>query len=118
MKEFFLFLCSLILTFSWNMEKDFFAGTRFKSVKCKTDNETMILKYCNIKAYSRKIVVFNLGVKILKTLKRPIYIQTVLNYRYGNIFRPVITMSKQEWCGTMVKFNFYILFTIFNFKIF
>ena len=76
-------------------------GTRFKSVKCEADNITVILKYCYLKAISRRIVTFNFGVKILIPYTKPFYVQSILSYRYGTIFRSVIDSKQVEWCGFM-----------------
>ena len=59
------------------------------------------MKYCNLKAYSRKIVVLNGGVTFIKPISKPFYIQLILNYKYGTIFRQIIDSHQQEWCGIM-----------------
>ena len=74
-------------------------GFRFKSVKCKSDNKTIITKYCYMKAVSRKIVTFNVGVKLLVPYKKPFYCHGLAFYRYGTIFRQIIELEKREMCS-------------------
>lgn len=57
---------------------------RFKSVKCQSDNKTVITKYCYLKTVSRKVVTFNFGLKFLVPYTRPIYSHTIFYYRYHN----------------------------------
>ena len=76
-------------------------GTRFQSIECSANNLTAVVKYCFIKAISRKVVTLNVGVKPLKSFKKPFYVQLILYYRYGLIFREVINTKKQEWCDFM-----------------
>jgi len=86
---------------SLKSKDEFLIGTRFKSVRCEADNITVILKYCYLKAISRRIVTFNFGVKVLIPHTKPFYVQSILNYRYGTIFRQVIDSKQIEWCGFM-----------------
>ena len=76
-------------------------GTRFQSIECEANNSTALVNYCNLKAISRKIVHLNVGVKLLKSFNKPFYVQMILDYRYGLIYREVINTKKQEWCGIM-----------------
>ena len=76
-------------------------GARFKSIKCQADNTTISFNYCFMKAISRKMVTLNLGVKFLTPYTKPYYVQFILNYRYGTIFRQVIDTHQYEWCGIM-----------------
>ncbi|KAL7014214.1 hypothetical protein ACKWTF_015806 [Chironomus riparius] len=78
-----------------------YIGARFKSIKCQSDNITVITKYCYLKAVSRKVVTLNFGVKLLVLYSRPYYIHSVLNYRYGTIFRQIIDTKKIEVCGIL-----------------
>lgn len=82
-------------------EKNFMNGTRFQSVNCQANNLTLIVNYCFIKAVSRKVATLNVGVKYLKPVNKPIYVQLTLNYRYGLIYREVINTKKQDWCEIM-----------------
>ncbi|KAL7011865.1 hypothetical protein ACKWTF_014495 [Chironomus riparius] len=76
-------------------------GTRFQSIECKANNSTALVTFCFIKAVSRKVVTLNVGVKLLKSFNKPLYVQFIVNYRYGLIYREVINTKKQEWCGVM-----------------
>lgn len=85
-------------------------GTRFRSVKCSVDNYSVILNGCYLKAYTRRIVTLNLVGSVVKALKRPLYFQFILHYRYGTIYREVINTKKREWCAIMdgVQTHMYI----------
>lgn len=78
-------------------------GARFNSFQCQADNKTIVIKYCRLKAFSRKIVVINWGLKFIKILEKAFYIQIILNYRYGTVFHPIIDTKCIEWCGLMDK---------------
>jgi len=82
-------------------QKNFVNGTRFQSVNCQANNSTLIVNYCFVKAISRKVVTLNIGLRLLKPVNKPIYVQLTLNYRYGLIYREVINTKKQNWCEIM-----------------
>ncbi|KAL7011867.1 hypothetical protein ACKWTF_014497 [Chironomus riparius] len=81
--------------------ESFTNGTRFRSIECKADNLTSIFNFCYIKAVSRRVTTFNVGYKMLKPISKPFYIQLILYYRYGLIYREVIDTKKQDWCEIM-----------------
>lgn len=95
-----LFGYNFIKTLSKNQES-FTNGLRLKSIKCQADNQTMQVKYCFLKALSRKVVTFNIGVLLLIPFDKPYYLQIVIFYRYGTIFRQVIDTKRIEVCGLM-----------------
>ena len=76
-------------------------GARLKSIKCQADNTTIFFNYCFMKAISRKKVAMNIGLKFLIPYTKPCYVQFILNYRYGTIFRQVIDTHQHEWCEIM-----------------
>lgn len=82
-------------------QENYFNGVRFKSVKCQSDNITVVIKYCYLKAVSRKIVTLNFGIKLLVPYTKPYYIHSVFFYRYGTIFREIIDTKKLEICGIL-----------------
>ena len=84
-----------------NSTDNYVDGARFKSIKCQADNITILFKFCFMKAISRKMVTMNLGVTFLVPYTKPYYVQFILNYRYGTIFRQVIDTYQCEWCGIM-----------------
>lgn len=85
---------------SFTTEK-FVSGDRPRSVKCEGDNSTLKFSFCNIKAYSAKLAVINLGFEILKTVQKPIYFQVIMSYRFGNIYRPMIDTKAIDLCAIM-----------------
>lgn len=79
----------------------FTGGARFKAVKCENDETSINITYCFLKPVSRSIVTLNVGAKLLVPYKKPLYVQILLNYRYGTIFRQIIDTHQQEWCEIM-----------------
>ena len=98
--------------------ENFKEGSRFQSIKCSANNSTARVNYCFIKAVSRKIVTLNVGVKLLKSINKPLYVQLILYFRYGLIYREVINTKKQEWCDIMdgKSTNLYFSHTIAQIK--
>lgn len=76
-------------------------GTRFRSVECTSDNYTIVLLKCYLKAYSRRIVTLTFIANVVWKLEKPIYVQLLYYYRYGNIYRQVINTKPLEWCSIM-----------------
>jgi len=76
-------------------------GIRFKSVKCQSDNKTILIKSCYLKPVSRKVVTFNFGIKLLVSYKKPFFGHSILSYRYGTIYRQIIDMKKLEVCAIL-----------------
>lgn len=74
---------------------------RPKSTHCESDNNTVTIKYCYIKALSRKVVAAFLGLKVNIPLTKPIYVQLIIRYRYGLKFHQVIDTKQIEWCSVM-----------------
>lgn len=82
-------------------EKKLVQTTRFRAVSCQSDNATVVLRYCNLKAISRDKVFLNFGGTIIGKLQKPIQIQLIHYYRFGNIYREVINTQKIEFCSVM-----------------
>ena len=76
-------------------------GLRFKAVTCQADNKTIMFNFCNLKPVSRTIVFLNFGFKFIETFSKPVYVQMILNYKYGTIYRQVLDTKQLEWCGLM-----------------
>jgi len=74
---------------------------RPNGINCEADNQTVLMKYCFLKPISRYIVTASMGFKYLIPLKKPIYVQMLMLYRYGTIFRQIIDTKQNEWCGFM-----------------
>jgi hypothetical protein len=72
---------------------------RFKSAHCQNiDKSIVFVSKCFIKAYSRSVSAFTIGYVISEPLVRPIFIQVVLHYRYGTIYREIINSHKRDLC--------------------
>jgi len=95
---FILAICAQIFYEIQSNDKNFTNGVRFSSLKCKADNKTTLIKFCYLKAVSRKIVTFNLGVKFLVPFVKPSFGHTIVYYRYGTIYRQIIEIKKFELC--------------------
>lgn len=76
-------------------------ASRFRSIECLADNYTAFVEYCYIKAYSRRVTTVNVLFKNLKPSDSPIWVQMILYYRYGTIYREVINTKLIDWCAIM-----------------
>ena len=76
-------------------------GTRYTGIWCTVDNKTVSLKFCYLKAYSRRVVTGNIGVTFLRPLIKPTLVEMIYSYRYGTIYREVIHSPKIDWCTFM-----------------
>ena len=74
-------------------------NVRFRSIKCQGDNKTISVKYCNLKAVSRKVVFLNVGIIFLVPFVYPYYTRGIVYYRYGTIEREAIDTKMIELCG-------------------
>jgi len=96
------FLIFLFLIFQRSTAKETYDfGTRYTDVSCTADNKIIILRYCYLKAYSRRLVTANIGATLPVPLTKPIFFQVVYSYRYGNVYREVMKSPKMDWCGFM-----------------
>lgn len=94
-----LFFASKV--FSKKSKNSYTEGMRFSSVNCKADNISAIYTLCSMKPYSASVVAVNIGIRLLRTLYKPIYIQLIVFYRYGIIYHQVIDTKKIDWCEFM-----------------
>lgn len=78
--------------------------SRLKAGYCQADNETIVVQYCYIKAVSKLVVTAHVSLKILIPLDQ-VFLQFILNYRYGLVYRPVIDTKPQDWCAIMKGAN-------------
>lgn len=89
-----IFVCLIYAKFEDNFH------IRFRSVKCSSDNKTIVTNFCYLKAVSRKIVTLNVSLKLLVTYAEPIEGHLIIFYRYGTIFRQIIEIKRHEICST------------------
>jgi hypothetical protein len=50
---------------------------------------------------SRQHATLNFKIHYTEPIPAPIYVQLILFYRYGNIYREVIDTKRIEWCAIM-----------------
>ena len=94
----------LAIIFSSAFAKDSFTiGERPRGVECIADNETIRVDLCNVKAYSRKIAVYNVAITFLKSVERPIYVQGIFFYRFGTIYREMLNSGVVELCDIIER---------------
>ena len=72
-----------------------------RNIRCESDNKTILVKFCYIKAYSRYVVNTFLGLNITTPVSKPVYVQMVIKYRYGLNFHQVIDTKLIEWCSAV-----------------
>lgn len=74
---------------------------RFRSIECDANNKSAVIKYCYIKAVSREHATLNVKVHFTEVINKPVFVNLILFYRYGNIYREVINTKVIEWCAIM-----------------
>ena len=57
------------------------------------------MKYCYLKAVSRKDVTLNVGFKFLVPYGNTCFSQIIIYYRYGTIFREIIDTHRYSYCA-------------------
>jgi hypothetical protein len=76
-------------------------GNRFKAIKCVADSRYAVVKVCNVKAYSRRIVSLYFDVDFLQPLERPFYFRGLFQLRTGLKFHTMIDTKKIEVCNIL-----------------
>lgn len=71
---------------------------RFRSIECDANNKTVTIEYCYIKPISRQHATLNFKVHFSKPIPSPIYVQLILYYHYGIIYREIIDTKQIDWC--------------------
>lgn len=95
-------LILLNLSFAASKPKeDFRVGVRFKSLECESDNVTIVIKYCFLKAVSRRVVFLNVGMTHKKPLTKPYFVRFIFFYKYGTIYRQIMDTHENEVCSIM-----------------
>jgi len=92
MKAYNVILLSILCLYLIKCGKNNQVSTKFRSIACQADNFTAVIVYCYIKA---------VRMKLLKVLDKTFYVQLILFYRYGLIYRKVIDTKVIEWCSVM-----------------
>lgn len=78
---------------------------RFKSLKCISENRTVIdFRYCRVKV-TRNSSGFAINMTLHQKLQRPINMRLVIQYKYGLIYREVFKVNEFELCGVLKNFN-------------
>jgi hypothetical protein len=92
----------LIFVISQSLAKEkFTVGLRYRGIECVGDNVSISFDFCNVKAFSAKVAVLNIGINYLETLQRPIIVQIIYFYRFGTIYRSMIDSKKFDLCAIM-----------------
>ncbi|KAL7015939.1 hypothetical protein ACKWTF_016739 [Chironomus riparius] len=95
------FLIIFIFKMSTTKKESYDFGTRYTDLSCSADNVTVVLRYCYLKAYTRRLVTANIGASLPSPLTKPIFIQIIYSYRYGNVYREAMKSPKVDWCDFM-----------------
>ncbi|CAO1332432.1 unnamed protein product [Diamesa hyperborea] len=78
---------------------------RFTSVVCTVfNNDTINDHFCHVKAYSRSYSTLNFGGLVTKKLT-VIGVDMKVEYKYGTVFREVISPPPIEWCSFQQNSN-------------
>lgn len=82
-----------------------FQRSRFKSLKCKSLNETLIqVRYCRVKV-SRNSSGLAVNLTLLQKITKPAFLRLKMNYKYGLIYREVFKVPEFEFCGALKNFD-------------
>lgn len=83
--------------------KEEYQRSRFKSLECKSRNESIIVyNYCRVKV-TRTTSVLAFNATILRPIKRPVYAKYKVSYKYGQIYRDIIPLPEFELCSIIRK---------------
>jgi hypothetical protein len=100
-KPFILLVIAYYVAATKPKAENFEAGARPKSLKCWSDNETVLVKACSLKAQSRRLVTASVHFVAPNSIDRPIYARAILNVRTGYRFHTMIDTKEVDWCGIM-----------------
>lgn len=98
--DLFILLSFLCINFIKCDKRSQYTG-RFRSIECDANNKTATIEYCYIKPISRQHATLNFKIHFSEPIPAPVYVQLILYYRYGNIYREVIDTKQIEWCPIM-----------------
>jgi len=101
MKSTFVLFIAIISINSLKCDKRSQYSGRFRSIECDANNKSIIVEYCYIKAVSRQHATLNVKIHHNEPIPAPVYVQLILFYRYGNIYREVIDTKRIDWCAIM-----------------
>ena len=91
-------------------DKNSLYGTRFRGVNCSSYEKFIAeFTFCYVKAYSRKVTTLNFGINFKKPLKH-VFVQLFAYYRYGNIYREIVSSQKINWCEIMEGAGYNLFF--------
>jgi hypothetical protein len=80
---------------------NFDGGSRYKAVKCAADSRYAVVKVCNVKAYSRRVVSLNVDVDFLQPLDKPFYFHALFRLRTGQKYHTMVDTKEIEACSVM-----------------
>jgi Protein of unknown function (DUF1091) len=96
-----LFLNILALGLFAKNKENYMEGVRYGGVECIADNTSITVGYCYTKPISRRHVTLNLKFNFVKPIESNFFLQVIINYRYGNVYRQVLNTKKMDFCGLM-----------------
>lgn len=80
-------------------------NTRFKSLKCYTENKSAIdIRYCRVKV-TRNASFLSMNWTWLQTFTKPITLRAWMSYKYGNIYRQVVRVPGFEICEMLRNYE-------------
>ncbi|KAL7014216.1 hypothetical protein ACKWTF_015808 [Chironomus riparius] len=77
-------------------DQNFRAETHFNTIKCESNTTVVNFRFWYLKPISRQVVTLNIGSTILLEIHKPRFIQIIINYRYGTIYRQVLDTHPLE----------------------
>lgn len=84
--------------------------SRFKSLKCFTDDSSEItIHYCGVKV-TRTSSALSINLTFHRNFSKHVTMKTALFYKYGNIYRQVVKVPDYELCYTMKRLDILPMF--------
>jgi Protein of unknown function (DUF1091) len=72
-----------------------------RAVRCKSDNYTIKVNKCFIKAISKRDVSLSLSLDISKLGNKKILFEITVNFRVNNVYRKMMSTNRLDWCVIM-----------------
>lgn len=93
------------LKFATSYHEPEFQRHRFKSLKCISENASIIeFKYCRVK-FSRNSTAYAVNITAHRMLQKPLNARLSISYKYGQIYREVFKVNAFEICEVLKNFN-------------
>lgn len=85
--------------------KNFDQKTRFKSLYCKNNaTDTVVFRECKIRV-TRNSSWISVDFTVKKRVDKPVYIRGDVYYKYGQIYRKIVSVPEFEICYFLERYD-------------